>query len=87
MGTIYDFSAKPLDGREMPLSNYRGQLLLVVNTASKCGFAPQYVGLEALYLKFEAGVLRSLAFPAINLAPRSLAAQRKSRNFAAGTMP
>jgi glutathione peroxidase len=63
MGTIYDFSAKSLDGREMPLSNCRGQVLLVVNTASKCGFAPQYGGLEALYLKYRSRGFAVLGFP------------------------
>ncbi|HMF07092.1 MAG TPA: glutathione peroxidase [Methylocella sp.] len=63
MGTIYDFSAKSLDGREMPLSNYRGQALLVANTASKCGFAPQYVELEPLYLKYRSRGFAVLGFP------------------------
>ena len=63
MSTIYDFSAKTLDGCEVPLSNYRGEVLLVVNTASKCGYTPQYEGLEALYHKYHASGFTVLGFP------------------------
>jgi len=49
--TVYDFKARTIDGQEVSLSNYRGKVLLVVNVASKCGFTPQYRGLEALHRK------------------------------------
>jgi glutathione peroxidase len=63
MTGLYDFSAHDLSGREVPLSNYRGKTLLIVNTASKCGFTPQYEGLEALYRDLGPRGLVVLGFP------------------------
>ena len=63
MTSVYDFSAKALSGKEVPLAEYRGRVLLVVNTASKCGFTPQYAGLEALHKKLSPNGLSILGFP------------------------
>ena len=60
---VYDFSAKRLDGHEEGLSTYRGQVLLIVNTASQCGFTPQYADLESLYGKLHGGGFTILGFP------------------------
>jgi glutathione peroxidase len=60
---IYDFSARTLDGATRPLSDYRGQVLLIVNVASKCGFTPQYAGLEALYRQYRDQGFAVLGFP------------------------
>lgn len=60
---LYDFKAKDINGRETALSEYRGKVLLIVNTASKCGFTPQYEGLEALYRKYKDRGLEILGFP------------------------
>jgi glutathione peroxidase len=63
MATIYDYSARTLDGQEKSLADYREQVLLIVNTASRCGFTPQYQGLEELYRKFHARGFIVLGFP------------------------
>jgi glutathione peroxidase len=59
----YDFTAEALDGAPAPLSTWRGQAMLIVNTASKCGFTPQYQGLEALHRKYRDRGLVVLGFP------------------------
>jgi glutathione peroxidase len=63
MTTVYDFTARTIDGAEQSLSAYRGKALLVVNVASKCGFTPQYTGLEALHRKLAARGFTVLGFP------------------------
>jgi glutathione peroxidase len=63
MTVAYDFTAKTIDGAEQSLAEYRGKALLVVNVASKCGFTPQYTGLEALHRKFKDRGFAVLAFP------------------------
>jgi len=63
MGCVYDFEANLLNGDPVKLSEYRGKALLIVNTASRCGFTPQYRGLEKLYDKFKARGLEILGFP------------------------
>jgi glutathione peroxidase len=61
--TLSDFSARSIAGEELQLSRYDGQVVLVVNTASQCGFTPQYEGLEALYEQYEPQGLVVLGFP------------------------
>jgi glutathione peroxidase len=61
--TVYDFSAKSLTGKDVPLSDYQGQVLLIVNTASKCGFTPQYEGLQRLYHDLQSKGFAVLGFP------------------------
>jgi glutathione peroxidase len=61
--SVYDFSATALDGKPVSLSTYQGQVLLIVNTASACGFTPQYKGLQALYDRYKTQGLTVLGFP------------------------
>jgi glutathione peroxidase len=65
-GTVYGFTMKMNDGSEKSLADYKGRVLLLVNTASECGFTPQYQGLEELYERYKERGFEVLAFPANN---------------------
>jgi glutathione peroxidase len=64
MKSIYDFTMKDIDGKDVPLSDFKGNVVLVVNVASKCGFTPQYKGLEELYMSKKQSGFLILGFPA-----------------------
>jgi glutathione peroxidase len=63
MASIYDFHARTIAGEEQSLADLKGKVLLIVNTASKCGFTPQFTGLEAIYEKYKEEGLAVLGFP------------------------
>ncbi|MEO8647708.1 MAG: glutathione peroxidase [Acidobacteriota bacterium] len=64
--SVLDFKMKDIDGNEVKLKKYKGSVLLIVNTASKCGYTPQYEGLQAVYQKYQAQGFYVLGFPANN---------------------
>ena len=63
MASIYDYSVKDMEGKDISLSDYKGKVLLIVNTATGCGFWPQYEGLEGLYKKYKDDGLVVIGFP------------------------
>ncbi|MET0232620.1 MAG: glutathione peroxidase [Rhodanobacteraceae bacterium] len=81
MASIYDFSAKDIEGNEQKLDAYRGKTMLIVNVASKCGFTPQYEGLEALYRKFGGQGLVVLGFPCDQFGHQEPGNENEIRNF------
>ena len=81
MTNAYDFSAKTLDGQDQPLADYRGKAMLVVNTASKCGFTPQYTGLEKLWGTYKDQGLVVLGFPCDQFGHQEPGDADEIRNF------
>ncbi len=81
MTTAYDFSAKTLDGQDQPLADYKGKAMLVVNTASKCGFTPQYTGLEKLWETYKGQGLVVLGFPCDQFGHQEPGDAAEIRNF------
>ena len=61
--SIYDFTVKDISGNDVSLANYKGKVLIIANTASKCGFTPQYKDLQKLYEKYKDEGLEILGFP------------------------
>jgi glutathione peroxidase len=79
--SIYDYSAETLDAKPAPLADYRGKVVLIVNTASKCGFTPQYEGLEALYRKYRDMGLVVLGFPCNQFGAQEPGNAEEIKNF------
>ena len=81
MASIYDFSAQTIDGETRSLGDYRGKALLIVNTASKCGFTPQYTGLQALQDKYADKGLAVLGFPCDQFGHQEPGDENEIKNF------
>ena len=81
MTTVFDFSATTLDGRDLPLRQFGGQALLIVNTASACGFTPQYEALEQLYKSYSTRGFSVLAFPCNQFGAQEPGDARTIANF------
>ena len=79
--SIYDFEAQGIDGTNVPLSRYRGQVMLIVNTASACGFTPQFSGLEKLHGQYGAQGLAVIGFPCNQFASQDPGDDSQIANF------
>lgn len=78
---IYQFEMENIDGEETSLSNYEGQVLLIVNTASECGYTPQYEGLQAIFEKFQDRGFKVLGFPANNFGGQEPGTDEEIKQF------
>ena len=80
-GSIYDFTVNDIDGSAVKLDQYRGQVVLIVNVASKCGFTPQYEGLQKLYIDYKESGLVILGFPANNFMKQEPGSDAEIKEF------
>jgi len=81
VSSIYDFTLPSIDGQSMPLANFKGKVVMLVNVASKCGFTPQYAGLEALYEKYKDQGFVILGFPANNFGAQEPGSNQEIKKF------
>lgn len=80
-GSIYDFSLKDIDGNEVKLEKFKGNVLLIVNTASRCGYTPQYEALQAVYERFKDKGFYVLGFPANNFMGQEPGSDKEIKEF------
>lgn len=78
---VYDFTLASIDGEKTPLAAYKGKVILMVNVASKCGYTPQYTGLQALYEKYKDRGLVILGFPANNFGAQEPGTDAEIKTF------
>jgi len=82
---LYDINVKTIDGKEISMAHYKGKVLLIVNVASKCGFTPQYEGLEKLYQEYKDEGFMVLGFPSNQFSNQEPASNKKIKFFCQGT--
>src|SRR5579864_7787724 len=80
-GSIYDFTIQSIDGQPVSLKSYSGKVVLLVNVASKCGFTPQYAGLEALYEKYKDRGFVIVGIPANNFGAQEPGSNQEIKTF------
>ena len=78
---VYEFTMNSLEGKPMPLADFKGKVMLLVNVASRCGYTPQYDGLEALYEKYKAQGLVVIGFPANNFGGQEPGTNAEIKDF------
>lgn len=83
--SFYDFTVKDIDGRDVKLEKFKGQVVLVVNVASKCGFTPQYAGLEKLYKAYKNKGFAVLGFPSNDFNGQEPGTEKEIKAFCTGT--
>jgi glutathione peroxidase len=83
--SVYDFTLSSIDGQPSALSAYKGKVLLLVNVASKCGFTPQYAGLESIYEKYKDQGLVVMGFPANNFMSQEPGTNEEIKTFCSRT--
>ena len=79
--SVHEFTLNSIDGKPAPLSAYQGKVVLIVNVASRCGFTPQYAGLEALYEKYKDRGFTILGFPANNFGAQEPGTNEENKTF------
>jgi glutathione peroxidase len=79
--SVLDFTVKNIDGKDVKLKTYKGDILLIVNTASKCGYTPQYEGLQAIYDEYKAQGFTVLGFPANNFGGQEPGKESEIKEF------
>lgn len=83
--SVYDFTPSSIDGKPSPLAAYKGKVMLLVNVASKCGYTPQYKGLESVYEKYKDRGLVVLGFPANNFGSQEPGTNEEIKSFCSRT--
>lgn len=79
--SVLDFKMKDIDGKEVALKKYKGDVFLIVNTASQCGYTPQYEGLQAIYTKYQSQGFEVLGFPANNFGGQEPGTEKEIKEF------